>query len=68
MIGMTNAPFDVSKCPHCGGTGLEPIICCSGYECGCRGQPVDFKMCGWCDYPPVTEEMIFTWIPERMSK
>ncbi len=24
---------------------LEPITCCSGYECGCMGLPIDPPFC-----------------------
>jgi hypothetical protein len=25
--------------------GWEPILCCSGYECGCMGQPTEPCVC-----------------------
>lgn len=40
---------DFTVCDVCGGTGLEPIICCSGMDCGCYGLPIDFKLkCSKC--------------------
>lgn len=43
--GEYDLDIEMATCPDCGGTGIMPIICCSGYECGCRGQPVDFDRC-----------------------
>jgi hypothetical protein len=31
-------------CPNC-----EPVMCCSGQECGCQGMPVDFKPTEKCE-------------------
>lgn len=30
-------------CPNC-----EPVGCCNGQECGCQGQPVDFRVTDKC--------------------
>ncbi len=61
MRGMCNAPFDYDKCEECGGTGLKPIMCCMGSDCGCRGMPVDFSDCKCgCEQP--TDEQIKKWI------
>lgn len=29
--------------------GIEFIPCCSGFECGCRGQPCAAKFCPECN-------------------
>jgi hypothetical protein len=63
MDGMMNAPFNKSKCEHCGGVGLKPTYCCSGManmECGCRGMPIDFKQCS-CGSPEPSKEQIKEW-------
>jgi len=48
------------ECPDCGGSGIVGLRCCGGFECGCRGMPIDFvacqKACGnpapeWFDLP-----------------
>lgn len=40
---------DYKICNDCGGTGISAIICCNGKECGCYGQPIDFKLkCSKC--------------------
>ena len=45
MVGMMNAPYDRNKCNKCGGIGSVPLYCCSGHDCGCHGQPVDYEPC-----------------------
>ena len=60
MRGMCNAPGDCDDCRECGGTGLKPVGCCSGFECGCGGQPVDFVPCN-CGSEPPTHEQIKEW-------
>ena len=41
---------DYSICRKCGGTGLDPIMCCSGDMCGCYGLPIDFReKCSKCE-------------------
>lgn len=63
MVGMCNAPFDYNICKECGGTGLRPVKCCSGRECGCMGMPVDFVDCD-CGRPVPSEEQIKKWSKE----
>lgn len=60
MSGLCSAPWDDDKCGVCGGVGLKPIICCNGFECGCRGMPVDFKECG-CGIEQPKSETIKEW-------
>lgn len=36
--------FDYSKCSECGGTGVIGVCCCSGLDCACHGQPIDFLL------------------------
>ena len=36
-------------CSQCNGYNYELIGCCSGYECGCMGQPVDSEPCSKCN-------------------
>lgn len=33
------------KCDECGDTGIIFVNCCSGYLCGCLGQPTQAKSC-----------------------
>jgi hypothetical protein len=35
---------DYKICGYCGGTGISAVMCCSGRECGCRAEPVDFEL------------------------
>jgi len=35
--------FDGNICDSCGGTGLIPVMCCTGRDCGCHGLPVDME-------------------------
>ena len=44
-----NHKYNRKKCVECGGIGLTPEMCCNGYECGCQGMPIDFKVgCDRC--------------------
>jgi hypothetical protein len=56
MFAMTNAPFDMNLCGECGGSGGIPELCCNGRECGCMGQPVDFKQCK-CGIEPTNKQL-----------
>lgn len=60
MRGMCNAPWDDDKCGSCGGAGLKAVYCCNGAECGCRGMPIDFVVCG-CGNPEPTRAQIKGW-------
>lgn len=60
MFGMMNAPYNADICRKCGGTGLEPVMCCSGHECGCMGQPTDFTDCE-CGCQRPSDAQIRTW-------
>ena len=60
MKGMCNATGDRDVCGKCGGNGLAAVGCCSGFECGCRGMPVDFIPCD-CGSEPPTNEQIKEW-------
>lgn len=62
MTAMMSAPFDKDKCDDCGGLGLKQVICCNGFECGCRGMPIDFTECG-CGCDIVSEEMLLSLLP-----
>lgn len=64
MRGMTNMPFEYSKCVKCGGTGYIPIFCCNGMHCGCQGGAVDFEECD-CECEKVSEDLINSCIPEK---
>lgn len=44
--------FSPAICSACGGTGVEVVRCCNGYECACRGQAVDFRRCSRGCVPP----------------
>ncbi len=44
--------FERKWCEGCGGTGIETKRCCSGHDCGCQGQPVDFEPCECGAEPP----------------
>ena len=66
MIGMRNAPWDSDKCARCGGTGLKPVYCCSGFECGCRGLPVNFEPCE-CGTKAPTNDQIKAWAVSRLT-
>lgn len=63
MRAMMNADYDGNICDKCGGTGLKPVMCCSGNECGCLGMPVDFVACG-CGIPEPTNEQLSKWADE----
>ena len=43
------------NCDKCGGYNYVLIGCCSGHECGCRGQPVDSEPCPSCNSDGVVE-------------
>ena len=51
-----------SACRECFGTGARPVMCCNGHECGCYGQPIDYKQCE-CGTPFPTEEQIQKYVP-----
>jgi hypothetical protein len=36
-------------CDKCKGDNYLPINCCSGAECGCMGQIIDYKPCDKCN-------------------
>ena len=40
---------DMSDCDECGGTNYNFLGCCSGFECGCCGMPVDITPCPACN-------------------
>ena len=60
MLAVYHLPFkyDRSKCEHCFGLGLNPVMCCNGHMCGCRGEPTDYVDCEYCDAEPPTEEVL----------
>lgn len=33
------------KGPNCSSEIAEPTLCCSGFECGCQGLPVEPPFC-----------------------
>lgn len=37
------------KCEYCYGEGFNLVYCCSGRDCGCMGQPVQFTNCIVCN-------------------
>lgn len=56
-----NMRYDPAICSVCGGTGIDAKRCCSGWECGCQGMPVEFEPCpkgctppDWWPNPPET--------------
>lgn len=59
MKAMSKAPWS-GDCSDCGGVGLKPIGCCSGYMCGCYGMVVDYEKCD-CGAPEPTDEQIEEW-------
>jgi len=61
MNGVMAAPRQYGSCLHCGGLGLKADMCCSGYECGCRGLPIDFVDCG-CGATPPSDRTILKWL------
>jgi hypothetical protein len=66
MNGLVDAPWSGAMCRRCGGTGWEPIYCCSGADmaCGCQGLPVNFKACVHCDCTMASDEQILEWAVE----
>lgn len=67
MLGMVNAPFDHNVCDKCGGLGAEPVMCCDGRECGCRGMPVDFRKCNSCKSIIPSDHIIKSYIPKELK-
>ena len=62
MNAVMSAPYrSDSSCNKCGGIGLQPEWCCSGFECGCYGRPVDFIECG-CGIREPSEKTILRWL------
>lgn len=41
----------MNDCIECHNTGIVLTTCCSGYQCGCMGQPVAFIPCGCAALP-----------------
>lgn len=37
------------KCNNCQDDNYVSVGCCSGYECGCMGQPIDVEPCNYCN-------------------
>ena len=46
----------MANCESCNNDRYKLIGCCSGYECGCRGLPVQFSNCLECN-PDNDKEM-----------
>ena len=67
MQAMSVAPVDGSKCITCGGLGLEPILCCDGRECCCRGMPTDYDTCK-CGTKEPSEEQLREWLKTYQSQ
>ena len=67
MRAMDNAPFDIKKCPDCGGNGLTPVGCCSGFECGCMGLVTDYELCG-CGNSTPTDTQLRSWLKTSDNK
>ena len=62
MRAMINAPWDDDKCGTCGGNGLKAVYCCNGFECSCRGMPIDFVRCDKCLYSEPTDEQLKSYL------
>lgn len=64
----TRAEF--GECSNCGGTGLNPSYCCSGFECGCHGQPIDFTYhCNECgQFAPPLDVLVTFCLVEGPSQ
>ena len=38
------------ECDECNGYNYKLLGCCSGFECGCQGKPVDAIPCPKCNH------------------
>jgi hypothetical protein len=56
------APRETLLCSECGGSGIELLDCCSGFECGCRGIPVDAIKCTKCSAPYPSNLQLRLWL------
>ena len=47
MVEIDKKEEDIYECFACGKPvpDYEPKMCCSGYMCGCRGQPTEPPVC-----------------------
>ena len=60
MYGLINADYERTNCKECYGLGAVPDMCCTGFDCGCHGMPVDFQLCDCgIDFP--SDEQINKW-------
>lgn len=62
MPGVADHP-----CNECCGTGAVAVRCCDGRECGCYGQPIDYRPCK-CGTPFPTEEQLAPFVPKSASR